>query len=278
MKSIPPAARPWLRLAPALVVLGVLFGGALLGAVRQSIEPPLGGGPSTWSPRTWWTLLSDPVFGDAMWFSARTTLLATALSAGLALLIAGPLRRGGPILRGLFLLPVPVPHLIVAATAVLWLGPGGLADRALGVLPVDLVRDRAGIGIVLVYVYKETPFLVMLVVAAMGRGLEQHEEAAATLGLTPGQRLRWVVWPTVRGPLAVGALIVAAFVFGSFEVPLTVGPNSPPTIAVYAYEATQNDALTGSGRAAAALLVASAASLVAALAVVRIGRTGVARG
>ncbi len=266
-----------MNLAPALLTLVLLFGGALLGAVRQSVEPPLGGGISTWSLSTWNALFGDPTFIDALWFSARVTAAATIASAGLALAIAGPLRRRGPALRALFLLPVPVPHLIVAATAVLWLGPGGLADRALGSLPIDLVRDPLGLGIVLVYVYKETPFLALLVLAAMGRGLQEREEAAAVFGTSPWTRLRWVVWPAVRGPLSIGALIVAAFVFGAFEVPLAVGPNYPPTVAVYAYESTQNDALSGNGRSAAALLVAAAVSMIAAIAAVRVARAGIAR-
>ncbi|MGD9735992.1 MAG: ABC transporter permease [Solirubrobacterales bacterium] len=270
--------RTGLMLAPALSTVAVLFGGALVGAVEQSVQPPLGGGISTWSWTSWSALFADPEFTDALWFSARVTALATLISAALALVVAGPLRRAGSAARSLFVLPVPVPHLIVAASAVLWLGPGGLADRALGSLPVDLVRDPAGIGIVLVYVYKETPFLVLLVLAAAGRSLQQREEAAAVLGASPWQRLRWVVWPGVRGPLSIGSLIVAAFVFGAFEVPLAVGPNYPSTIAVYAYEATQNDALSGNGRAAAALLIAAVVSLLAAVGVVRLARTGIARG
>ncbi len=91
----------------------------------------------------------------------------------------------------------------------------------------------------LVYVYKEAPFLALLVLAACGRGLRAREEAAAVLGATPWQRLRWVTWPAIRGPLMVGSIIVAAYVAGAFEVPLLVGPNAPPTLATFAYEATQ---------------------------------------
>lgn len=266
------------KVAPALLTLVVLFGGGLVGAVRQSLEPPLGGGISTWSLATWRSLLGDPAFLDALWFSARVTVAATVLSAALALLLAAVLRGAPALVRTLLLLPVPVPHLLVAASAVVWMGPGGLADRVLGGLPVDLVRDPHGLGIVAVYVYKETPFLLLLVLAVMGRALEQRDDAAAVLGASPAQRLRWVLWPAVRRPLCLGGLVVAAFVFGAFEVPLAVGPNDPSTLAVYGYESTLGDALTGSGRAAAALLVAAAGSVLAALVIVRAGRTWATRG
>ena len=256
-------------LAPAVLVLVVLFGGALAGALRTSLVP-LGGGASL---DAWRSLFDDPVMPDALLLTLRVTLASTLVSAALALLIACALRPRGTALRALASLPVPVPHLLVATLAVLWLAPGGLADRALGALPVDRVRDQWGLGIVAVYVYKETPFLVLLLLSVMGRALGEREEAAAVHGASPWQRLRWVVWPTVRAPLVVGSIIVAAFVLGAFEVPLVVGPNYPPTLATYAYEATRGDLLAGEGVAAAALLVAAAAAIALAAAAVRFART-----
>jgi putative spermidine/putrescine transport system permease protein len=123
-----------------------------------------------------------------------------------------------------------------------------------------------------VYVVKEAPFLVLLLLAACGRDLRAREEAAAVLGSGPWQRLRWVTWPAIRGPLVIGSVIVAAYVAGSFEVPRALGPNYPPTLATFAFEATQGDAIAGQGEAAAALLVTSALSIALALAAVRFAR------
>ena len=175
-------------------------------------------------------------------------------------------------MRSLLALPVPVPHLLVATVAVVWLAPGGLADRILGGLPVTLVRDSGGLGIVLVYVYKEAPFLLLLVLAALGRGHQESDEAAAALGVTPLQRLRWVTWPTVRSPLVVGSIVVFAFALGAFEVPLAVGPSYPPTIAEYARQATQGDLISGQSTAAATLLLSAAGSIALAALAVRAAR------
>jgi putative spermidine/putrescine transport system permease protein len=174
--------------------------------------------------------------------------------------------------RALVALPLPVPHLLVATVAVLWLAPGGLAERILGGLPVTLVRDRAGLGIVAVYVYKEAPFLLLLVLAALGRGAREREEAAAALGVSPWQRLRWVIWPTIRGPLVLGCIVVFAYVLGAFEVPLALGPSYPLTIAEYAQRATTGDLIAGQGTAAAALLVPALASIALAALAVRVAR------
>jgi len=258
-----------LSMAPAMATVVLLFGGAIAGAVRTSLVP-LGGGVSLDS---WRALFADPAFLDAALFSLRVTVLATVVSAAAAVGVAGLLRSHGTLVRALAALPVPVPHLLVAVLAVLWLAPGGLADRALGALPLSLIRDDAGLGIVLVYAYKEVPFLVLLLLAAMGSGLREREEAAAVLGASARQRLAWVVWPTIRAPLVVGSIVVAAFVLGAFEVPLVVGPNYPPTLAAYAYEATQGDVLAGEGVAAAALLLTALAAIALAAAAVRLART-----
>jgi putative spermidine/putrescine transport system permease protein len=258
-----------LGISPAIATVVLLFGGALAGTLRTSLVP-LGGGTTLDS---WRALFADPAFVDAALFSLRVTLLATVVSAAAAVAVAALLRSRGTLVRALAALPVPVPHLLVAVLAVVWLAPGGLAERALGALPVSLVRDEAGLGIVLVYAYKEIPFLVLLLLAAMGTGLREREEAAAVLGASVRQRLAWVVWPTIRAPLVIGSIVVAAFVLGAFEVPLAVGPNYPPTLATYAYETTQGDVLGGEGVAAAALLLTSLAAIALASAAVRLART-----
>lgn len=260
--------RAW-SLLPAGMVIGVLFGGALLGAARTSVQPGAAGSFGRPSLEAWRAVLTDAAFLDALLFTAGITVVATALSALLAVGAAALLRRQGVGLRALFALPVLVPHLVVAVVAVIWVGPGGLADRLLGALPFDVVRDAWGLGIVVVYVYKEAPFLALLVLAAWDDAVTDREEAAAVFGAGALERLRSVVWPAVRLPMGIGAVIAAAFTFGSFEVPLVVGPTYPPTLAVLALQETQRATLTGQARASAILLVASAVTIALALAAAR---------
>ncbi len=258
-----PATRPRLAelglLAPALVTIAVLFGAAAAGAIYQSLHPALLGGPRTVS--AWHETLSDGAFHDAALFTLQVTAMATALSAVLAVVLAWYLRRSSTLARLFTTLPVPIPHVLITVVAVVWLAPGGLADRILGGLPVDLVRDSEGLGIALVYAYKETPFLVLLLLMVMGRRLTESEEMAAVLGASRLRQLRHVIWPTVRLPLLLGSIVVAAFVLGSFEVPLAVGPTYPETLATYALDATQIDVAAGRATAAVTLLLAAAAAV-----------------
>ncbi len=255
---------------PAIVVLGVLFGGALAGAGWRSLQPQSlvrDGSPSL---DAWRALLADGAFWESLRFTVQYTAVATVLSAAAALALAAMLRRAGRRATLLAAAPVPIPHLVVATIAIAWLAPGGLAERLLGVLPVDLIGDRAGLGIVLVYLYKEVPFLTLLVLAAWTPGVSDREEAAAVLGAGRTARLRHVVWPSVRTALAVGSLVVAAFLLGALEVPLVVGPTRPTALAQYALDATRTAEPLGQAQAAAALLVAAALATLLALALARL--------
>jgi putative spermidine/putrescine transport system permease protein len=253
-------------LVPALAVVLALWGAGMVGAVRSSLGVSRLNGWSAADLDAYRALLDDPLFWESLWFTLRIAALATVISAALAVALAAALRRHGPTVRALSAVPVPMPHLVAAVLGVLWLGPGGIADRLLGGLPVDLVRDPGGLGVVLVYVYKETPFLALLVIAAWGPAVAAREEAAAVLGARPLQRLRWVVWPAIRGPLVTGGAVVAAFVIGAFEVPLAIGPTSPQTLSELALAATRTGGLDGRAVANAALLAASLLALLVAAA------------
>jgi putative spermidine/putrescine transport system permease protein len=252
---------------PVVLIVIVLFGGGLMTAAATTVRNSSG----QWTAQVWREVLADPALMDALWFSLRTTLAVTVLSAAIAVPIAASVRKR-LWTRVATVLPLVIPHLTVAVLAVLWLGPGGLADRLLGTLPVQMIRDRAGLGIIVVYVVKEVPFLVLLITAAWGEATREREEAAAALGAGPVTRFRFVSWPAIRLPLVTGSLIVAAFVLGSFEVPLVVGPSYPPTLATLAFEQTRAPDLAGAARAAAILLLTTGFALLLAAMAVRVAR------
>jgi len=260
-----------LAVAPAGAAIALLFAGAVLGAVEASVLPIPGEGLSQATLDAWRNVFRDPALGDAIRFSVQTTLMATLISAALAVPAALALRDHGPAVRSIFSAPVPVPYLVISAVATLWLAGGGLLERALGFLPFDVVRDQAGLGIALVYVYHEVPFLTLLILASLGTELSQREEAAAVLGASWRQRLAWVVWPVIRLPMLVGTLGVGAFVFGSFEVPLTVGPTYPETLSTLADDKLSGSAFDGRAQAAALLVLVTAITVAITFALVWLG-------
>ena len=170
---------PWAGAIPAVVLVGGLSLLSLWGLIGRSLRPGALIGAS-WGTDAWRSVLSDPRFWDAATFTLRTALIATALSVLIAIPLGRVLRFGSPSLRTLTGLQIPVPHLVVAALAVAWVGPGGLADRLFGV--EALVADRFGWGVIVVYVVKEVPFLTLLVATAHDPDSAGLEEAIRGLG------------------------------------------------------------------------------------------------
>jgi len=189
------------------------------------------------------------------------------LAAAGGVLLAALLRGARPGVRSLVALPLALPHLVLAVAVVAWLGPGGLVDRATGLEP-EIVGGRNGLGIVLVYVLKEAPFVALAALAVWDDETRKREEAAAMLGAGRAARIVLVALPRLAPAVAAASLIVTAYSLGAFEVALVAGPTHPQTIATYALDQTRAPDVGAPARSAAALLIAAALSLGAAAAAV----------
>ncbi|MEF2277518.1 ABC transporter permease subunit [Deinococcus sp. YIM 134068] len=230
---------------PALAVTGLLFGGGLLLAAVQSVGLLGDDGSSRLTLAAYRTLLTDTAFwrslGLSLWLAGAATLLAAGLGTGLALALRHTAARSP--LRWLLGATLPLPHVVAALVTVHLLSQGGLASRlthaaGLTASPADfpaLVFDPLALGVLLELAAKETPFVAVVALAALARLDPRLEEAARSLGAGRPARLRAVVWPAVRPAVTAASLLVFAFAFGVYEVPLLLGPTAPAPLSVTAY-------------------------------------------
>ncbi len=244
--------RSWLLLAPALGVILLLFVGGLLIGLGQSIDwlplldvRTVSSGPTL---RHYADILTDSQFlislGLTLYVSIAATLLSTLLAVGAALVLRHRF-RGSRLATLIFQVPLPVPHLVAAAGIVMLLTQSGLFARALFAVdlltqPSDfpvLVFDRRYVGVILVYLWKEVPFIGLVVLATLQSTGLAYEEAARVLGANAWQRFRYVLLPLLLPGIVSTSIIVFAFMFGSFEVPLLLGVRYPNVLPVLAYRA-----------------------------------------
>lgn len=259
-----PGARRWrpraglrvaLLLAPALAVVLLLYGGGLVMGLLQSFGwlPFLE--QRALSADAYGRLFADPGFMASLWLTLRLSLTATAVSAVLAVaaaLLIRSTRRGRRVVTFLFQLNLPVPHIVGGAAMLLLLAQSGTLARiatAAGIVdaPSDfppLVNDRFGAGILAEYIWKEVPFIGVVVLAALGGGIAEFEEVASTLGANAWQRFRYVILPLVMPAVLSTSIIVFAFTFGSFEIPFLLGQPFPTVLPVLAYRAYNNPDLS----------------------------------
>jgi putative spermidine/putrescine transport system permease protein len=232
-------------LAPALAVVLVLFGGGLALGVVQAMGYLPGAGLGRLGFQHFAQVLTDPDFATSFALTAYVAGVSTVLAAGISMIAALALASlRSRWIHFIFQIPLTVPHLVVAVATLFLLAPAGLLSRAavaLGLIagPVDfplLINDNWGIGIILVYVWKEIPFITLMILAVLRNSGRDLLDVGRTLKAGPWQCFRHITLPIIFPALAAASLIVFAFTFGAFEVPYLLGRTYPMTLPVWAYK------------------------------------------
>jgi putative thiamine transport system permease protein len=227
----------------------------------------------------WQALWQDPVWLRALGLSLWTGLASTALAWWLcaALLAQGFVQ--GTLARVLRDLPVMLatPHAAFAIGLVFLISPSGWLLRAFSPWLTGFewppawptTQDPWGLGLIVALVAKELPFLLWTAATQLQREdvrARWHGEhaLAQTLGYSP-QRAWWrVVWPQLAARLRWPLLAVLAYGLTVVDMALIIGPASPPTLAVLAWQWLQDaDPLVNAQGAAAGGVMAVAVLLAA---------------
>lgn len=247
-RRLPDWARPWLLLAPALAVVILLFMGGLVFGFLQSLNYMPIIGKTEANLDAYVTLLNDRIFWESLQLSLYiafvSTGLAIVLAVGSALLIFHT-ERGRRAVTFVYQFNLPIPHIVGAVAMLFLLAQGGLISRlafALGLTdaPADfpaLTSDRGAVGVIAEYVWKETIFIGVVVLAALSRGVAEYEDLARTLGAGRWKRFWHVIVPLITPAVVSTSVIVFAFGFGAFEVPFLLGQPYPAALPVLAYKA-----------------------------------------
>jgi len=265
-------------LAPAVIVLLVLFGGGLIYSLLQSLgwQPLIG--QTRLSLDAYTNLLFSPEYAEvfwsglafSLWVSGLSTVISALLAVSIALLIYQT-ARGTRLWTFLFQFNLPVPHLVAAVGMLFLLSQSGLVSRgtaALGLtdMPADfpiLVRDSAGLGIIIAYIWKETPFIGVIVLGVLRSMSDSYDPAARNLGANGWQRFRYILLPLIAPSLLSSSLIVFAFTFGAYEIPALLGVRFPRGLPVTALRLfTDADLNSRSEAMALSLLITLMISLV----------------
>jgi len=275
-----------LMLLPALTVLTVLFAGGMVIGVGQSLGYMPVIGLNDFTLQHYADVLTDRNFLQSLWLTFRlafvTTVLAVIFSVAFALVLRRSF-RGSQLTTFVYQIPLPVPHLVAAAGIVLLVTQSGLISRgfaAAGLIsePAEfpvLVFDRPGVAIILSYLWKEIPFIGLVVLAILKSVGPQYEELAQTLGANTWQRFWYVLLPLMLPALLSTSIIVFAFTFASYEIPLLLGVRFPTTLPVLAFRLYQDPDLALRPQAMAISVVLAVVALVLLVAYRRLVRYAV---
>ena len=233
-------------IAPTLLVLGCLFlGGIVLGLVRSFNYLPIIGltEPNFQAYRD---IFANTDFIQSFLLTFYIAFVSTSISAVIAIAAALVLRKtffGKQIILFLFQLNITIPHLVGAIGILYLFSQSGIFARLayefnLITSPSEfpaMIFDPAAIGIILQYVWKEIPFIGIVVLAMMQTIGEDYEAVAKSLGASRWQVFWHVILPLISPGVVATSVIVFAFTFGAYEIPALLGQHHPAALPVLAY-------------------------------------------
>jgi putative thiamine transport system permease protein len=232
-------------LAGALLLpltLGLPAAAGLAGVLAPAFGflPAIGGRTLTLDP--WRELLGWPGLGRSVAVALGSGMLAVTLSFLLAMALCACLsgtREFGWVTRALSPL-LAAPHAAAAFGLAFLIAPSGWMARALSPWatgwerPPDwlIVNDPLGLALTAGLVLKETPFLLLMTLAALPQA-DAGRAALTARALGRGPAAAWVaaalprVYPQIRLP------VYAALAYGvsAVDMALILGPTTPPTLA-----------------------------------------------
>jgi putative thiamine transport system permease protein len=224
--------------------------------------------------QAWQNLTTDSQAPRALLMTLWTGLMSSLLSVASA---AWLLSRGFPSavwarwVRALSPM-LAVPHAAFAIGLAFLIAPSGWLLRALSPWATSFdapppwltTQDPWGLGLIAVLVAKEVPFLLWAAATQLQRAdVAQHFtrelQVARSMGYGPRKAWRIVLWPQLWPRLRWPMLAVLAYSLTVVDMALVIGPTSPPTLAVLAWQwLLDSDVSLNSQGAAAAWVLALA--------------------
>ncbi|MGL5452968.1 MAG: ABC transporter permease [Aeromonas sp.] len=197
----------------------------------------------------------------SLWIGAASTLGSVLF---MALLLAHSDSSAMGRLRQLLSPMLAMPHVAFAIGFGFLLAPSGWLLRLISPtisgfeLPPDwqTINDPWGLGLIALLILKETPFLLLMGMAAQQPSLlARQQQVAASLGFSAPQ-IWWrlhlpALWPALRLPLYA----VAAYGIAVVDLAQLLGPNTPAPLAVRVWLWYQDPDLIWRGATASGALL-----------------------
>lgn len=178
--------------------------------------------------------------GDTV-FTLLIVVGSTLAIGALALAIAAYLNLGNTPwavtgLRWLYRWPLFIPFVVAAQCMRTFLAKNGILNNTLDTFGLIDVADASGLldwrGIVIAFVWKQTPFVALLVAGAMASLDRSMIDAARNLGASRARILYDILLPQVRPTLVVGLVLSFVTMMSVLSVPLMISGNSPTMLTV----------------------------------------------
>lgn len=229
-----------LLLLPGGGFVALFLGASLTMSLLQSFGYYNLTGPSGFSLSYWGQLFSSSLVWDSFVYS---TWIGVASAFG-TLLFSYPLalflRRRTPwnrFMNTLLRIPLFIPALVAAFIIVNILDYNGLINGILvrlGLIekPIRMLRNEWGAIVILIQIWKNVPFQLLIILSVLQTIRNDLEEAAYNLGAGRFEVFRHILLPLSMPGIIIAVVLVFIGAFGDFAINTIAGPNYPSPLAV----------------------------------------------
>ena len=180
-----------------------------------------------------WASITTPAAISAFWLTIEIAAIAVPLNTifGIiaALLLVRSRVRGKRVLEALIDLPFAISPVVIGLSLFLLYGREGWLGPTFTDAGIQVIFSVP--GMVLATIFVCLPFVVREVAPVLREIGDEQEQAAATLGASPGQTFRRVTLPAIRWGIAYGVVLSTARAIGEFgAVSVVSGKISGETI------------------------------------------------
>lgn len=227
----------YLLLLPGLGFVALFLGAAMVMMIAQSFGLLNFTGESAFSTQYWTQLFAGGDFLDNLLYSLKIAVCASCI----CIVIVYPLSLLVKTLPGkktwLSLLKIPmfIPALVACLLITNMISYNGILNvvlQALGIIqePLALKNDAWGVGALVTQVWKNIPFMLLIVYSAVEAVRKDVLDAGRNLGA--GRfRLFWEVTLPLTLPSALVAVIMTFVkVFNDYTISRVMGPIYPSTL------------------------------------------------
>lgn len=177
----------------------------------------------------YWAIVTDPRVVASYKVTASAALVATVINVVFGLLMAWILTRyrfpGRVLLDGLMDLPFALPTAVAGLTLAALYSQQGWFGQYLALW--DIKVSYTWLGIVVAMVFTSVPFVVRTVQPILEEFGPEYEEASATLGASPWQTFRYVIFPEIKPALLMGTALSFTRSLGEFGAVIFIAGNIP---------------------------------------------------
>ncbi|GLI55130.1 ABC transporter permease [Propionigenium maris DSM 9537] len=243
--------KKYLYIAPTLLFIGGFFLYGFFQGFLQSFGLYRIVGESSFTLEYYMETVRSRSFWDSLLFTSKMAVVSSTVSLIISVIIIYIIylnmerkfvqeERFQKIVES----PLLVPYLIASyLILILFMQSGSISKLlvALGVIegyssfPI-LTNDRGGVGIMIAYIWKTTPFIVMMAIPVLKRVKSKWDSLAHIFNVGRTRFFMEVALPLMGPSLLMSFFIVLAYIFTAFEVPYILGVTYPKALAVGAYE------------------------------------------